>query len=121
MTKTIMILAFAATFLAGAAVFGVFSDYEVEAHPHPEPKKPDGPKPPFIDPILKPINATLLEIQLQLADIQVVVDETQAKQDLLDDAIAEVAEGVDDIKLEQFVSKNILCGIATSPAGCLGP
>jgi len=48
----------------------------------------------------------------------VVVDETQAKQDLLDDAIAEVTEGVDDIKSAQVVSKNILCGIATSPTGC---
>ncbi len=63
MTKTIMILAFAATFIAGAAVFGVFSDYEAEA-------KPKDPKPPTIPPIFKPINATLFEIQLQLADLK---------------------------------------------------
>ena len=111
--KTILVLAFAATFIAGAAVFGIFSDYEAEA-------KPKDPKPPFIDPILKPINATLLEIQAQLADIQVVVDETQAKQDLLSAEIAVVDDNVDDIKLDQLDSKIILCGIGTSP-GCFGP
>ncbi len=61
--KTILVLAFAATFIAGAAVFGIFSDYEAEA-------KPKDPKPPFIDPILKPINATLAEIQLQLDELK---------------------------------------------------
>ena len=34
--KTILVLAFAATFMAGAAVFGTFSDYEAEAK---KPKK----------------------------------------------------------------------------------
>ncbi len=39
--KTILVLAFAATFIAGAAVFGAFSDYEAEA-------KPKDPKPPLL-------------------------------------------------------------------------
>ncbi len=61
--KTILVLAFVATFMAGATEFGVISDYEAEA-------KPKDPKPPFIDPIFKPINATLAEIQLQLAELK---------------------------------------------------
>ena len=53
MTKTILILAIAAAFVAGATIFGVISDQEVEAAP----KKP---KP--IPPILEPINATLAKL-----------------------------------------------------------
>ena len=111
--KTILVLAFAATFIAGAAVFGVFSDYEAEA-------KPKDPKPPFIDPIFKPINATLAEIQLQLDDLQGDVDTVRVKQDLLSAEIAVVDDNVDDIKAEQQDSKIILCGLGTSP-GCFGP
>jgi len=113
MTKTIMILAFAATFLAGAAVFGVFSDYEAEA-------KPKDPKPPSIPPIFKPMNATLFEIKAQLDDLEDDVDLVTAKQDLLSAEIAVVDDGVNDIKSEHLVSKSILCGIATSP-DCIGP
>jgi hypothetical protein len=112
--KTILVLAFAATFIAGAAVFGVFSDYEAEA-------KPKDPKPPFIDPIFKPLNFTLNEIKAQIVLLQEDVDLVTAKQDLLSAEIAVVDDNVDDIKSEQAVSKNILCGIATSPAGCIGP
>jgi len=107
MTKTIMILAIAAAFMVGTTMSFVVSDFEAEA-------KPKDPKPPFIDPILKPINATLLEIQAQLADIQVVVDETQAKQDLLDDAIAEVAEGVDETNAKQDLLGPVVDAIATN-------
>ena len=112
--KTILVLAFAATFIAGAAVFGVFSDYEAEA-------KPKDPKPPSIPPIFKPMNATLFEIQAQLVLLQEDVDLVTAKQDLLSAEIAVVDDGVNDIKSEHLVSKSILCGIATSPAGCIGP
>ena len=57
MTKTILILAIAAAFIAGATVIGFISDYDAEAAP----KKPK-PIPP-IDPILKPINATLNKLE----------------------------------------------------------
>jgi hypothetical protein len=97
--KTILVLAFAATFIAGAAVFGVFSDYEAEA-------KPKKPVPPFIDPIFKPINATLLEIQLQLDDLQDGVDTVRVKQNLLSAEIAVVDDNVDDIKAEQIKIDN---------------
>jgi len=56
MTKTILILAIAATFIAGATVIGFISDYDAEAAP----KKP---KPGPIEPILKPINATLAQLE----------------------------------------------------------
>jgi len=107
MTKTIIILSIVAAFMVGTSMSFVVSNFEAEAKKEVNPGIGTSPI------------AQLAVIQAQLADIQMVVDETQAKQDLLDDAIAEVAEGVDDIKLEQFVSKNILCGIATSPTGCL--
>jgi len=75
-----MILAFAATFLAGAAVFGVFSDYEAEA----KPKKPK----PLPCPPLCPMNATLAQFRVnhnQLdetsASLIVLVDEMELNQD----------------------------------------
>jgi len=68
--KTILVLAFAVTFLAGAAVFGSISDYEVEAKPKPR-CPPDCPS---LPPILKPINATLFEIQAQMDDMQDELD-----------------------------------------------
>ncbi len=43
--KTLLVLAFAVTFLAGAAVFGAISDYEAEAKP--KKPKPSIPLPPF--------------------------------------------------------------------------
>jgi len=55
MIKTIMILAIATALVAGAAVIGFISDHEAEAAP----KKP---KPP-IEPILKPTNATLAQLE----------------------------------------------------------
>ena len=109
MTKTIMILTIVVAFFVGTSMSFVVSNFEAEAKK--EENKGIGTSP----------ITQLAVIQAQLADIQVVVDETQAKQDLLDDAIAEVGEGVDDIKSSQVVAKNILCGIATSPTGCLGP
>ncbi len=111
--KTLLVLAFAATFLAGAAIFGAISDYEAEA-------KPKEPKPPFIPPIFKPMNATLFEIQAQLDELQDDVDAVSAKQDFLSTDISVIDDGVNDIKSAQVVSKSILCGIATSP-DCLGP
>ncbi len=107
-----MILAIAAAFMVGTTMSFVVSDFEAEA-------KPKDPKPPFIDPILKPINATLLEIQLQIDDLQDDVDtvrvnqdllltevqETNAKQDLLGPVVDAIATNVVDIKE----------GIATSP------
>ncbi len=62
--KTIIVLAFAFTFLAGAAVFSSISDYEVEA----KPKDPDCN--PICPPIFKPMNATLFEILAQMDDLQ---------------------------------------------------
>jgi len=56
MTKTILILAIAAVFITGATVIGFISDYDAEAAP----KKP---KPGPIEPILKPINATLAQLE----------------------------------------------------------
>ncbi len=109
--KTMLVLAFAATFIAGAAVFGAISDYEAEA-------KPKDPKPPTIPPIFKPINATLFEIQAQLDELQDDVDAVSAKQNLISADISVIDDGVNDIKSAQVVSKNILCGIATSPTGC---
>ena len=64
--KTLLVLAFAATFMAGAAVFGTFSDYEAEAKPKPR-CPPDCTD---IPPILKPMNATLFEILAQMDDLQ---------------------------------------------------
>jgi len=66
--KTILVLAFAVTFLAGAAVFETFSDYEAEA----KPKKKDCD--PICDPIFKPINFTLFEIKAQVEDLQDELD-----------------------------------------------
>jgi len=65
MTKTILILAIAAAFIAGATVVGFISDYDAEAAP-----KKDRPT---IEPILKPINATLA--QLEKYENQLVVIE----------------------------------------------
>jgi len=113
--KTILVLAFAATFLAGAAVFGVFSDYEAEAKP-----KKGCPPTLCIDPILKPINFTLNEIKAQIVLLQEDVDLVTAKQVLLSADISVVDDNVDDIKADQLDSKIILCGIGTSP-GCFGP
>ncbi len=112
--KTILVLAFAATFIAGAAVFGVFSDYEAEA-------KPKDPKPPFIDPIFKPINATLAEIQLQLDDLQNDVDAVSAKQVLLASSVDSVDDTVNEIKTNTDTTKsgvNLILedrGLGTSP------
>jgi len=109
--KTIMILAFAATFFAGAAVFGAFSDYEAAAKPKKDPPLP---------PILRPMNFTLNEIKAQMDDLQEDIDTIRAQQDVLSADISVVDGNVDDIKLEQLDSKIILCGIGTSP-GCFGP
>ncbi len=65
------------------------------------------------------MNATLFEIQAQLDELQDDVDAINAKQNLISADIGVIDDNVDDIKLEQLVSKNILCGIATSPTGCL--
>ncbi len=62
--KTILVLAFAVTFLAGAAVFGIFSDYEAEAKPK------CSPQPCLPEPIFKPMNRTLTLIQLQLDELK---------------------------------------------------
>ncbi len=113
--KTILVLAFAVTFLAGAAVFGSISDYEAEAKP--KPKCP--PDCPSLPPILKPMNVTLFEIQAQMDDMQDELDAINAKQDVLSVDLSVIDDGVNDIKSAQVVSKNILCGIATSPTGCL--
>ncbi len=67
--KTLLVLAFAATFLAGAAIFGAISDYEAEAKP-----KKKCPPDCIIEPILKPMNATLFEILAQMDDLQDDVD-----------------------------------------------
>ena len=114
--KTILVLAFVATFMAGAAVFGSISDYEAEAKP-----KKKCPPDCSIDPILKPMNVALFEILDQLDDLQDDLDVVSIKQDVLSGDISVIDDGVNDIKSAQAVSKNILCGIATSPAGCLGP
>ncbi len=111
--KTILVLAFAVTFLAGATVVGIFSDYEAEA-------KPKEPKPPFIDPISEALDATFLEIQAQLDDLQDDLDAVSEKQDFLSADISVIDDGVNEIKSAQAVSKSILCGIATSP-DCIGP
>ena len=68
--KTILVLAFAVTFLAGAAVFSSISDYEVEAKP--KPKDPDCN--PICPPIFKPMNATLFEILAQMNDLKDELD-----------------------------------------------
>jgi len=114
--KTLLVLAFAATFLAGAAIFGAISDYEAEAKP-----KKKCPPDCIIEPILKPMNFTLFQIQAQVEDLQDELDAISAKQNLISADISVIDDGVNDIKSAQVVSKNILCGIATSPAGCLGP
>ncbi len=57
MTKTTLFLAIAATFMIGTSMSFVVSDFEAEAAP----KKPK-PIPP-IDPILKPINMTLNQLE----------------------------------------------------------
>ncbi len=106
--KTILVLAFAATFIAGATVFGAFSDYDAEA-------KPKEPKPPFIPPIFKPMNRTLTLMQVQLDEIQNNLNVVSAKQDVLSTDLSVVDDGVNDIKSAQVVSTKILCGIATSP------
>ena len=92
--KTILVLAFAVTFLAGAAVFEAFSDYEAEA-------KPKKPKP--IEPILKPINATLKQLESYENQLAVINFKMVATVDGIGTSPLTVDEAVDLLSaLEQI-------------------
>ena len=77
--KTLLVLAFAVTFLAGATVIGFISDYDAEAAP----KKP---KPP-IEPILKPINATVAQLEKYHEQLVVIKFSMTGTADLIEDGI----------------------------------
>jgi len=85
--KTILILAFAATFVAGAAVFGYISDSEAGA------KKPD----PFPDPILKPMNWTINKVSIYNEQL-----------DKIDTRLADVLEGIGTSPITSDEAEEIL-------------
>jgi len=99
MTKTILILAIAATFIAGATVIGFISDYDAEAAP----KKPK----PTIEPILKPINATIAQLDKYHEQLVVIkfsmtgtVDGIENSPGFNDDEVTALLDKLDQISLE---------------------
>ncbi len=87
MTKTILILAIAGAFVAGAAVFGFISDYEAEAKKH-------GPWP---DPILKPMNWTKNQVSIYNKQL-----------DKIDHNFAHLMEGTDFVFITSDEAEEIL-------------
>jgi len=72
--------------------------------------------------------ASLDDVLAALGNLQSDVDGIDtsglATQSSVDDVLAALGNlqsDVDDLKTQHVISKNILCGIATSPDGCLGP
>jgi len=95
-----MILAIATALVAGASVIGFISDHEAEAAP----KKPK-PIPP-IDPILKPINATLNQLESYHEQLVVINFNMVATTDgigsspLTVDEAADLLDALEQIELE---------------------
>jgi len=94
-----MILAIAAAFVAGATVIGFISDYEAEAAP----KKPK----PTIEPILKPINATLAQLEKYHEQLVVIkfsmtgtVDGIEADPGFNDNDVINLLDILGQIELE---------------------
>ena len=71
--KTILVLAVSAAFIGGAAVFGLISEYQVEAAPTTDP----------LDPILKPMNFTINKLGIYHGNI-----------DKIDERISRTADGI---------------------------
>jgi len=63
------------------------------------------------------------EVLDAIAGLQTSVDgiATQSSVDDILAALGNLQGDVDDIQSEHVLFKNILCGIATSPTGCIGP
>ena len=139
MIKTTLFLAIAAAFMIGTAMSFVVSDFEAEAAP----KKPK-PIPP-IDPILKPINATLAQLEAYHGQLVVINFNMVATTDgigtspltldeaaALLDALAQIELEAEDISIlaidarEFIIDEAPVCGDGkiTPPETCdgiLGP
>ena len=85
--KTLLVLAFAVTFLAGAAVFEAFSDYEAEAKPK------EG-----LPPVFEPINDRLLEILREVREINDLDDAIHAQNNIIIADISVIDGKADGIK-----------------------
>ena len=101
MTKTILILAIVAAFMVGTAISPVLSDYEAEA-------KPKKPKP--LPPILKPINATLNQLESYENQLAVINFKMVATVDGIGTSpltVDEAADLLDAIEQIEFAAEEI--------------
>jgi len=85
--KTILVLAASAAFIGGAAVFGLISEYQVEAAPTTDP----------LDPILKPMNFTINKLDIYHGDI-----------DKIDERISRIAGGIGSTQITEEQADELL-------------